>query len=36
MSIKVGDTIPSGTFGTILYTPALDDAVGFQVVFVSR
>ena len=36
MSIKVGDTIPSGTFGTILYTPALDDAVGFQVVPVSR
>jgi len=26
MSIKVGDTIPKGTFGTIPYTPALDDA----------
>ena len=36
MSIKVGDTIPSGTFGTIMYTPELEDAVSFQVVLVSR
>ena len=35
MSIKVGDTIPKGTFGTIPYTPALDDAVGFQVILMS-
>lgn len=26
-SIKVGDTIPSGTFGYIPYTPELEDHV---------